>query len=139
MVSTKESVGCRVKSREYGLGKSNQPELGTRDISHGHLILTASREVLVWVVPRNELHLINGALPLGCKALAPAGSLAPTGLPRSICLGGVVGGWVRVHVCCMVVVNHGGTAGTDVGLREGLLMAQMHILERTCVLMEMLR
>lgn len=124
---------------KYGLEKSNQPELGNRGLSHGDLVLAASREVLGWVVPRDELDLINGALPLGCKALAPGGSLASTAFPRSRCLGGVVGGGVRVLHHHVVVLKHGSAAGADVGLREGLLVAQMHLLEGTCALMKTLR
>lgn len=94
-------------------------------------------DMLAWVVPRDVL--IDGALPLGCKALAPAGSaLVTTGLPRSGCLGRVVGGGLRVHLHHVMVVEHGGTAGTDVALRVGLLMAQMHILEGAGALMEAL-
>lgn len=91
-------------------------------------------------MPRDELDLINGALPLGCKALTPSSSsLARIGLPSSGSLGGVVGGGVRVLHHCMMVIMHGSTASTDVGLREGLLVAQMHFLEGTCALMETLR
>lgn len=125
---------------KYGLRKSNQPESQNRSISNGDLILAASREVLSWVMARDELDLINGALPLGCKALTPGGSLASSiGLPRSRRLGGVVGGGMRVLHHCMMVLKHGGAAGTDIGLRDGLLMAQVHFLEGTCALMETLR
>lgn len=129
------------KGEKYGLGKSNQPELGKRDNSHRDLILAASRKVLGWVVPRDELDLINGALPLGCKALAPGGGCLVTttaGLPRSSCLGRIVGGGMRVFHHHVMVVKHGGAAGTDIGLRKSLLMAQVHLLEGTRVLMETL-
>lgn len=131
------------KGEKYGLGKSNQPELGNRDNSHCDLILAASRKVLGWVVPRDELNLINGALPLRSKALAPGGCLVATtttttSLPRSSCLGGIVGGGMRVFHYHVMVVKHGGAAGTDIGLRKSLLMAQVHFLEGTRVLMETL-
>lgn len=115
------------KGEKYGLGKSDQPELGNRDNSHRDLILATSRKVLGWMVPRDELNLINGALPLGSKALAPGSCLitttTTTSLPRSSCLGGIVGSGMRVFHHHVMVVKHGGAAGTDIGLRKSLLMA----------------
>lgn len=45
---------------------------------------------------------------------------------------------MRVFHHHVMVVKHGGAAGTDIGLRKSLLMAQVHLLEGTRVLMETL-
>lgn len=124
------------KEENYGLGKLNPPELW-QSASHSDLILAPSAKVLAWVVPRNELELLNGALALGTKALAPVGCVVAAYIPGG--LGGIVGGWMGVHFDHLVPVKHGCAAGTDICLGQGFLVAQPQLLEGPGLLMETLR